>query len=201
MRISERRDAALQSLDESMANPTFGDFVAYLTKPFFRTWWAVITGFASILALYVTRDSHFTIDGPGVASLILLGSILLFLVLSVTSQGWKLFRGQSAGLHVLSFEKSRDVAEGWLLIIGGNAEVIVGTVVDIYKRTPAGEVPLAFFEISGRNSDGRYQATPIGRINPSHIREHSAGGLRPSDLVVRTSVEIKRMKEVARDIV
>jgi hypothetical protein len=184
-----------------MANPTFGGFLAYLTKPFFRTWWAVITGFASILALYITRDSHFTIGGASIASLILVGSILLFLVLSVTSQGWKLFTAQSTGLHVVSFEKSREVPEGWLLIIGGNAEMTVGTVVDIHKRTPAGEVPLAFFEVSGRNSDGRYQATPIGRINPSHIREHSAGGLRPSDLVVRTSVEIKRMKEVARDIV
>lgn len=184
-----------------MAYPTFGDFVAYLTKPFFRAWWAVATGFASILALYITRDSHVTLGGAGVATLTLIGSILLFLVLSVTSQGWKLFAGQSTGFHVVSFEKSRDIQEGWLLIIGGNSEMTVGTVIDIHKRTAAGEVPLAFFEVSGKNSDGHYQATPIGRINPSHIKEHSAGGLRPSDLVVRTSVELKRMKEVARDII
>lgn len=181
--------------------PTFGGFIAWLTRPFFKAWWAVITGFASLLALYIARDSRITIGGAGIATMILLLFTIAFVVLSVAAQGWKLYAGQGTALHVVSFEKSRDVQQGWLLLIDGSTDLDTGAVIDVHKRTAAGEVPLALFEIVGTNSRGQRQATPIGRINPTHIREHSAGGLRSTDLVVKTSIEMRRMREVARDIV
>ena len=87
-----------------------------------------------------------------------------------------------------------------MFVLEGGVDLPVGSVVDIHKRTGAAEVPLALVRIAAQNSLGAYQATPIGRINPVHIQEHSAGGLKPWDLIVRTSVDLQRMKEVADDL-
>jgi hypothetical protein len=182
-----------------VSNPTAGGYIGFMFRPFFRAWWASLTGFASVLALYLARDSRIEIGGAAIASITLLFFSLVFVILSVVTQGWELYQSRTGGLRVKSVEKSKEVTEGWILILETSATLSVGAVVDIHKRSGVTEVPLALVQITGRNSDGAYQATPIGKINPAHIREHSAGGLRPTDLVVRPFVEFQRFREVRHD--
>ena len=177
--------------------PTFGSYLRYLTAPFFRAWWAAITGVASVLSIYLAHTWSIALTAPLAVTLTFVILTLVFLVLSVVAQGWHLFVARDAGLRVTSFDRSRDVAEGWILVLEGSVDVAVGAVVDIHKRSGAAEVPLALVKVTGKNSNGAYQATPIGRINPAHIREHSAGGLKSSDLVVRPFVDMRRITEVA----
>jgi hypothetical protein len=125
---------------------------------------------------------------------------MAFITLSAFSQGWQLYMGRLEGLRVSSFERNRVVQEGWVFILDGDIDLAVGTVIDVHKRTGVIEVPLALIRIDARNSDGAYQATPIGKMNPAHIREHSAGGLKPADLIVRTSVNLQRIKEIVDDL-
>ena len=183
-----------------MNSPSYASYLRYLTRPFFRAWWAALTGFASVLALYLTRDSGVTIGPVAVATLILLSFTLVFLVVAVISQGWRLDSAPPKTLRVTAFEQSRDMEGGWLLLIEGDVDLNVGAIVDVHKRAGVGEVPLALFRVESKRSDGAYQATPIGRINPVHIREHTAGGLRTGDLVVKPFVEFRRILEIADDI-
>nr|WP_320190103.1 hypothetical protein [uncultured Desulfobacter sp.] len=111
-----------------------------------------------------------------------------------------MYANQLDKFQVLSFERNREIQEGWVFILHGNIDLAVGTVVDIHKKAGEVEVPLTLVRINSRNSNGAYQATPIGKMNPAHIREHSAGGLKPVDLVVRTSVDLQRMKEIVDDL-
>jgi len=104
------------------------------------------------------------------------------------------------GLQVSPFERNRDIQEGWVFILNGNIHLSVGTVVDVHKKMGEIEVPLALIRINARNSSGVYQATPIGKMNPVHIKEHSVGGLKPGDLVVRTSMDLQRIKELADEL-
>jgi len=180
--------------------PTLSSYLHFIFSPFFRNWWAVLTGCASILAMYVTPSQGITLSGTGMMTVTFVVLTLVFITLSVLSQGWQLYMGRLTGLRVMSFERNRDVQEGWVFVLDGNIDLSVGSVIDVYKRTGAAEVPLALVRIVSRNSCGAYQATPIGKINPAHIREHSAGGLKPGDLLVRTSVDLQRIKEVSNDL-
>jgi hypothetical protein len=179
---------------------TLPSFLRFLFSPFFRYWWAALTGCASILAMYVTPTDGITLSGAAVMTATFVGLTLFFITLSVLGQGWQLYMGRLGGLQVTTFDRNRDMPEGWVFVLVGDLDLAVGTVIDIHKKTGAAEVPLSLVRITSRNSCGAYQAAPIGKINPTHIREHSAGGLRPADLIVRTSVDLQRIKEVANDL-
>jgi hypothetical protein len=183
-----------------MTPPTFGSYLRYLSAPFFRAWWAVITGFASILSLYIAHNSTITLSAPTATTLTFAMFTMAFLVLSVTAQGWSLYTGRGSNPTVTQFDRSPDVEEGWYLVVACNTDIAVGAVFDIHKRVGSAEVPLALVRVTGRNSDGTYQAAPLGRINPTHKKEHAAGRLRPSDLVVRPFVDIQRLRESTDDI-
>lgn len=176
--------------------PTMSSYLRFLFSPFFRSWWAVLTGCASILAIYITPSQGITLTGAMIMTMTFFVLTMIFITLSAFSQGLELYMGRLEGLRVSSFERNRDVQEGWVFILNGDIDLPVGTVIDVHKRAGAAEVPLALIRIDSRNSNGAYQATPIGKMNPSHIKEHSAGGLKPADLIVRTSVNLQRIKEV-----
>ena len=180
--------------------PTLSSYIRYLTAPFFRAWWAVITGVASLLSLYIAHAWQVVVTAPLATTMTFVILTMAFLVLSVVTQGWALFVAARTGLRVTAFERNREVDEGWIIVIEGSVDVSVGSVIDIHKRAGAAEVPLALVRVTGKNSNGSYQATPIGRINPAHAREHAAGGLKSSDLVVRPFVEMERMTEVLNGI-
>lgn len=180
--------------------PTLSTYLRYLFAPFFRNWWAALTGCASLLAMYVTPARGATVSGAAMMTVTFVILTLAFLTLSAVTQGWGLYAGQLRGLRVASFERNREVPAGWVFVLAGDVELSVGTVVDVYKRVGAVEVPLALAQVVAQNSSGSYQAVPIGKLNPVHAKEHAAGGLKSADLVVRAQIDIQRMKEVVNDL-
>jgi hypothetical protein len=150
--------------------------------------------------MYITPSHGITLSGAAMMTATFGVLSLIFITLSVLGQGWQLYIGQLGGVQVTSFERNRDMPEGWVFVLVGDIDFAVGTVIDIHKKTGAAEVPLSLVRITSRNSCGAYQATSIGKINPTHIKEHAAGSLRPMDLIVRTSIDLQRIKEVANDL-
>lgn len=61
-------------------------------------------------------------------------------------------------------------------------------------------IPFALARIESKNSSGAFRAVPVGKLNPIHAGEHSAGDLRSSDLVLHAHVDLSRIKEVIDDI-
>jgi hypothetical protein len=168
-----------------------------MTAPFFWSWWAVVTGVATLFALFAGPQEGVWLSPLALAIVVLVASGLVFLVLSTLSRGWELFVARDGGLRVISFERNRHIAEGWVFILEGNVHLDVGSVIDVHKQSGAAEVPLALLKVVGRNDSGAYQALPIGQLNPVHVREHSAGGLRVPDLIVRKTIDAHRLRENA----
>lgn len=160
----------------------------------------MLTGCASILALYTTPSQGRILTGSMIMTMTFIFLTLFFITLSALSQGWQLYLGKLEGLRVSSLVRNRYSPEGWVFILTGDIDLPVGAVIDVHKRKDEIEVPLALIRIEAINSKGAYQAIPIGKMNPAHVKEYSAGGLKPADLVVRTSVNLQRIKEIVDDL-
>jgi len=68
------------------------EFVKYLgtlMSPFFRWWWALITGIATLLSFFAWKTNGLTLSGTQVALAVLILLSLLFLMLSVVRQSFK----------------------------------------------------------------------------------------------------------------
>jgi len=73
---------------------TLPSFLRFLFSPFFRNWWAVLTGCASILAMYITPSHGITLSGAAMMTATFGVLSLIFITLSVLGQGWQLYIGQ-----------------------------------------------------------------------------------------------------------
>lgn len=184
----------------SANQPKWSSYLYFIFSSFFRNWWAMLTGCASIVAFFVTPSKGVILNGATMMLVTFIVLTLIFMTISTLSQGWQLYLGRLNGLRVSSFERNREIEDGWIFVIEGDTDLAVGSIIDIYKKAGAAEVPLALAQIVAKNSSGAYQAIPVGKINPTHIREYSAGGLRAEDLIVRTSVAVQRVMEVVDDL-
>lgn len=150
--------------------------------------------------MYITPSQGITLSGAAMMTVTFISFSLIFLTVSALVKSWEIYSDQRCELHVSSFERNRSISGGWVFVLIGDVDLQVGTVIDIHKKSGGVEVPLSLVQIASRNSSGAYQATPLGKINPTHINEHSVGALRPTDLIVRTSVDLRRIMEVANDL-
>src|SRR5262245_50692730 len=103
--------------------PGLANYFAFLFQPFFRWWWAVITGFASIISLLVTPQSGFVLGQAGVALITFLVLTLAFLTLSTTLQGWQLYRKRCPDLRVSGVQKTQEYGGEYIALLCGDMEV------------------------------------------------------------------------------
>ena len=83
----------------------YSSFLGWLFGPFFRWWWALITGTASFLAFVWTPPEGVTISRTGMLLLLFSAFTLAFLVISVVVQGYLLFRERYKNLEVIAVQK------------------------------------------------------------------------------------------------
>ena len=74
---------------------TFMRYLGWLVGPFFRWWWAAVTGIIGLIAFAWTPAS-IAISKPVILLLLLYVSALSFLSATVAAQGWKLFSERSS---------------------------------------------------------------------------------------------------------
>jgi hypothetical protein len=177
-----------------MMSTTFGSYVRLLLEPFFRWWWASITGVASILSFLATPSTGFSFSRLGMSLLALFVSVLLFLTLTVLCQGWELFQARSASLEIVSMQKCRDYGGEYLVLFKGNIPASKGTLIEIRRRIGDLEAPFALVEVLDRNAQGYYQANPIW-IAPVHLRDFTADRFVVADLVATAFVNADRIRD------
>lgn len=170
-------------------------YLEFIVGPFFRWWWALITGLATLLSYKLTPQVGWHVGAVGVLILTLLCSTLLFLATSVVYQGWHLFRGRYAELVLCSIQRSRDLGSDWVFVLSAGLDLPTGTIIDVHRRLGDLEVPFALIEIVGANSDGRYQALPQW-LAPIHIRDYTAGRFSVSDTVCVRSLTSTRVQDL-----
>jgi len=170
-------------------------YIAFLFGPFFRWWWALITGLATLLSYKLPPQTGWRLGPAGTLLITLLCFTLLFLALSVGYQGLQLFRAHYGELILRGIQKSRDLGGDWVFIITAGVDLPVGTVIDVHRRLGNVEVPFALVEIVGTNSDGYYQGLPRW-LAPVHIRDYTGGKFLLEEAVVLRSITATRIRDL-----
>lgn len=149
-----------------------GQYIAWLSRPFFRWWWAVITGVVTLVA-FAWTPQEVTVPRVGLLLAVVVVSGLLFLTLTVLVQGWRLHLDRMRPFEVVSLQKdrNRDLGSEWVIVLRGSASLDAGCILQINRRLPDGvEVPFAIVKDSGKNASGDHQSIPLW-LSPAHLND------------------------------
>ena len=152
---------------------TFVLFLSWLFDPFFRWWWALITGTASFLAFVWTPPEGVTIGRTGMLLLFFAGFSLVFFVVSVVVQGYQLFRERYKDMEVVAVQKATEPGAELIFILRGYLRDASGLLVEIRRPLGDVEVPFAIVRVTGATSKGLYQAVPVW-VSAGHLRNFNA---------------------------
>src|SRR5690348_11889115 len=127
--------------------PSLHGYLTLLVSPFFRWWWSAITGFASVLAFFLTPSQGLTLAPPLPAIAIFLGFMMTFLVLSVITQGYSLYIQRFPQISVHSIEKCEDYGGTHLVIVGSTQALPNGLLVELRRPIGNAEPPFALVQV------------------------------------------------------
>jgi hypothetical protein len=168
--------------------PKFSAYLAFLFQPFFRWWWAAVTGFASIFSVLVTPQSGLVLSSATVATIIFVGFTMAFLTLSTLIQGWDLYRKRYTDLRVAAVQKTKEYGGDYVTALCGDTEVPVGTLVELRRPVGEDEILFALVEVRNRTTRGNYLGVPIW-TSAVHQRDLFGGKFAASQLVVIPHVQ------------
>lgn len=182
-------------------NQTLLEYLGWLLRPFFLWWWSAITGVASLIAFLWVGET-IAVSRSTVLLVVFASCGLLFLALSVATQGWKLFSDRAREFEVVSFQRAsvpEQTAE-WVVQMRGPTSADTGTVLQIDRVLSDGhEVPFALVRTTGKNAGGLHQAVPlwlsVGGLNDFKRRSSSpqffrVGRFPTNDCVQRVIEEL-----------
>lgn len=178
--------------------PSITEYLKWVFQPFFRWWWAAITGSASIAAFFGTPKSGVMISNIGVFIIIFLSFTLIFLTISVIIQGWLLFWDKNRQLKLVSVRRSNDLSSDWIFVISGYLRESNGTLIEISRPLEDTEVPFAIVKVVGTTDKGYYQAIPIW-ISPGHLRDFTLNKFDSRILLVKTTLAHDLVMEAFRE--
>jgi hypothetical protein len=166
----------------------FSAYLTFLFQPFFRWWWAAVTGFASIFGVLVTPQSGLLLRPPSVAVIIFVVFTMAFLTLSIFVQGWDLYRKRHTDLRVTEIQKTKEYGGEYITALRGDLEVPVGALVELRRPVGENEVLFALVEVRNRTTRGNYVGVPIW-TSPGHQRDYFGGKFASTELVVIPHVQ------------
>lgn len=149
-----------------------GSYIAWISQPFFRWWWAVITGVVTLIA-FLWTDQGMTVPRFGVLIAVVGSSGLIFLTFSVLVQGWLLYSDRTGLFEVVALQKNknRDLGSDWVLVLRGPIELPTGRILQVTRKLYDGvEVPFAIVKTSGKTASGLYQSVPIW-LSSGHLND------------------------------
>jgi hypothetical protein len=179
-----------------MLNDTH-DFLGLLFGSFFRWWWAVLTGIASIFSFVFTPE-NITLSRLQFTIFILIGSVLIFFTASTVYQGYMIFKNYGQHPVVIDFLKSDSYGGEFIFIINGVNNSAHGKIVELRRISNGVEVPFAIVEIMGINSKGLHQANPIW-ISSGHLRDLRTGKFSISEIIVGLFVDTRTIQTFKSD--
>lgn len=141
---------------------TFIRYIGWLFGPFFRWWWAAVTGIIGLIAFAWTPAS-ISFSKPVLLLLLLVVSALFFLSATVLAQGWKLFSERSS-FRIVSLTR---VEEGefdceWIVIFEGPPGIQVDWILQVDRKFDDGRVAsFAIIRVLNKLNECTYQAASV----------------------------------------
>jgi drug/metabolite transporter (DMT)-like permease len=120
------------------------NFLRLIFSSFFRWWWAVITGVASIAGWLSVPREGLSLTPLMFSILILFVLTLFFLVLSTVYQGWLIYQERLTRLRIVGFLKSNIYGGEYVFLLEDNIGVAKGTVTKLFfkkEKSPLSQPP------------------------------------------------------------
>jgi hypothetical protein len=170
-----------------------------LLDPFFRWWWALITGTASFLAFVWTPPNGLNIGRTCILLLIFTIFSLLFLVLSVLVQGFQLFRERYKDLEVVAIQKATESGSDLIFLLRGYLRDATGLLIEIRRPLDDVELQFAIVRITGATSKGLYQALPVW-VSAGHLRDFNSRRFSANLLIARPYMYFDHTRSVFENL-
>lgn len=160
-----------------------GSYLRQIFQPFFRWWWAAITGVASILGFATAPATGITLGPAGVALLLFATFSLLFLTVSVVSISYRWYGG-TPSVAIEHFQRGGADEPIRFLLRCDRGELRVGDLIGVYGDPGTGmDVCFSVARVSAYHSDNcKLQAESLW---------HSATGLSP---ILRNQIPTQNLK-------
>lgn len=181
-------------MDNEKGSPSVSGYTLWLLGPFFRWWWAGLTGVVSIFGFVWTPDSGLSLSPAAVLILIFFYFLILFFGLSSLTQGWQLYFQQQKPLRVLTVQKNLEGDSDLLFVIDGFLREKGGTLLEIRRVYENAELPFCIVRVIGGTDDGYIQATPIW-TSAGHLRSFTRHEFEVRDLRVTQTLLYERVRE------
>ena len=179
-----------------------GKFCTYLNlifNSFFRWWWAVITGIASIGSWVYAPESGILVTPMFFGIYILIISITSFLSVSVIYQGWKIYKKKHNSIKIVGFRKCDAYDSEFVFVLEGFNGDNQNVLLELKRFHEGIEVPISLVEVLEKNSKGQHQARPIW-ISSGHLRELKMGEFVYSDLKVDTNISLRTVENAQEEL-
>ncbi len=180
-------------------NKSTPNFLRLIFSSFFRWWWAVITGVASIAGWLSVPQEGLSLTPLMFSMLILLVLTLFFLALSTVYQGWLLYQEHFTRLRIVGFLRSDIYGSEYVFLLEGNIGVVQGAVMELKRFHMGVEVTIALVEIMEKNSKGQYQARPIW-FSSNHFSDLRMGQFAYSEIDVEPFVKLQTFQKAKNQI-
>ena len=174
-------------------------FLKLIFSSFFRWWWAAITGFASIVSLFLFPEEGILLNAFMFSLLILFGFSLIFLALSSVYQSWQIYQKYFMSMKIVGFLKSDIYGDEYVLLLESETDFNQGTVIELKRFDKEVEVAIALVEIIEKNSKEQYQASLIW-ISPGHLRDLKMGHIVYSEIKAEPYVKLNTLQK-AKDYI
>lgn len=180
-----------------MRTRTFSGYFKLVFSTFFRWWWAVITGIASLSGWVFSPIEGITIPRYGMGLAILGGFVLLFLTISAIYQCWEIF-SEASPIRVASFEKPK--SGDFIFLLNSTISLEPHTLL-VFKRYSSDEIEtvVALVEIIERNSKGQYQTRAIW-TSPALLKDLGVSRTVLKDLIVSSSISTSTIAQAKDQI-
>ena len=176
---------------------TLSGYFKLVFSTFFRWWWAVITGIASIAGWIFSPIAGITVPRYGMGLAILGGLVLLFLTISAMYQCWEIY-SETAPIRVANFEKPKS---GDFVFLLNSTVAIEGHTLLVFKRYSSDDIEtvVAVVEVIERNSKGQYQTRSIW-TSPALLRDLGISRSVLKDLIVSSSISMSTIVQAKDQI-
>lgn len=163
-------------------------FLEIMFGPFFKWWWATITGVATIAGWFIFPAFGYTVGRIWICFLILFFFTLMFLTISATYQGYRLFKNSCSRLTLKSIQRCDDFSGDHIFLFIGNYNTEIGSLFEVYRNLGDVEVCIAIVEVIHIKDDDTVQAKPIW-FSPGHKRDLQGGTIGITSLTVRPIIK------------
>ena len=181
-------------MDAETETPSFSKYMGWIFAPFFRWWWAGLTGTASLLGFYWTPELGLNLTRAEVCSFIFVFLLFAFLMMSSIMQGWRLYFRQQSRLQVVTVRKAPEFDADLLFVIDGYLRETRDTLLEIRRVIDNAEVPFCIARVINTTDAGYAQAVSFW-TSPGHLRAFSRHEFSAHDLRVTSTLSHDRIRE------